>query len=131
MCDLVDNTMTGALKVMSVERGLDPRDFTLSAFGGAGPVHGARLMGLLGAPRLLVPRYPGILCAIGLLATDLRYDYAVTRLQRAGAYDPRSGRPLPNWPAGRMIACRGMEPRRRTANSPMRRTCAMKNRASS
>jgi N-methylhydantoinase A len=87
MCDLVDNTMTGALKVMSVERGLDPRDFTLSAFGGAGPVHGARLLGLLGAPRLLVTRYPGILCAIGLLATDLRYDYAVTRLQRAGAYD--------------------------------------------
>jgi N-methylhydantoinase A len=87
ICDLVDNNMTGALKVMSVERGLDPRDFTLSAFGGAGPVHGARLMGLLGAPCLLVPRYPGILCAIGLLATDLRYDYAVTRLQRAGAYD--------------------------------------------
>lgn len=87
MCDLVDNTMTGALKVMSVERGLDPRAFTLAAFGGAGPVHGARLMRLLGAPRLLVPRYPGILCAIGLLATDLRYDFAVTRLHRAGAYD--------------------------------------------
>jgi N-methylhydantoinase A len=87
ICDLVDNNMTGALKVMSVERGLDPREFTLSAFGGAGPVHGARLMRLLGTPRLLVPRYPGILCAIGLLATDLRYDFAVTRLQRAGAYD--------------------------------------------
>jgi N-methylhydantoinase A len=87
MIALVDNNMTGALKVMSVERGLDPRDFTLAAFGGAGPVHGARLMRLLGAPRLLVPRYPGILCAIGLLATDLRYDFAVTRLNRAGAYD--------------------------------------------
>jgi N-methylhydantoinase A len=87
ICDLVDNNMTGALKVMSVERGLDPRAFSLAAFGGAGPVHGARLMRLIGAPRLLVPRYPGILCAIGLLATDLRYDFAVTRLQRAGAYD--------------------------------------------
>ena len=85
--ELVDNNMTGALKVMSVERGLDPRAFTLAAFGGAGPVHGARLMRLLGAPRLMVPRYPGILCAMGLLATDLRYDFAVTRLHRAGAYD--------------------------------------------
>ena len=87
MIELVDNTMIGALKVMSVERGLDPRDFTLAAFGGAGPVHGARLMRILGAPRLLVPRYPGILCAIGLLATDLRYDFAITQLQRAGHYN--------------------------------------------
>ncbi|MEO1493126.1 MAG: hydantoinase/oxoprolinase family protein [Pseudomonadota bacterium] len=85
--DLVDNNMTGALKVMSVERGLDPRDFTLAAFGGAGPVHGAGLMRALGAGRLLIPRYPGILCAIGLLTTDLRYDFAVTHLQRAGAFD--------------------------------------------
>jgi len=84
---LVDNNMTGALKVMSVERGLDPRGFTLAAFGGAGPVHGGRLLRLLGASRLLVPRYPGILCAIGLLATDLRYDFAVTRLYRSGGYD--------------------------------------------
>ena len=87
MIELVDNTMIGALKVMSVERGLDPRDFTLAAFGGAGPVHGARLMRILGAPRLLIPRYPGILCAIGLLATDLRYDFAKTQLQRAGHYN--------------------------------------------
>jgi len=87
ICDLVDSNMTGALKVMSVERGLDPRAFALAAFGGAGPMHGARLMRLLGTPRLLVPRYPGMLCAIGLLATDLRYDFAVTRLQRAGVFD--------------------------------------------
>ena len=85
--DLVDSNMTGALKVMSVERGLDPRDSTLAAFGGAGPVHGADLMRTLGAGRLLVPRYPGILCAIGLLTTDLRYDFAVTHLQRAGRFD--------------------------------------------
>lgn len=85
--DLVNSNMTGALKVMSVERGLDPRDFVLAAFGGAGPVHGADLMRSLGAARLLVPRHPGILCAIGLLTTDLRYDFAVTRLQRAGTFD--------------------------------------------
>ena len=86
--DLVNANMTGALKVMSVERGLDPREFALAAFGGAGPAHGADLMRSLGAGRLLVPRYPGILCAIGLLTADLRYDFAVTRLQRADAYDP-------------------------------------------
>ena len=85
--DLVNANMTGALKVMSVERGLDPRDFALAAFGGAGPVHGADLMRSLGAQRLLIPRYPGILCAIGLLTTDLRYDFAVTRLQRARDLD--------------------------------------------
>ncbi len=85
--EIVDNNMVGALKVMSVERGLAPSDFTLCAFGGAGPVHGSRLMRLLGAPRLLIPRHPGILCAMGLLATDLKYDFAVTRLQRGGRYD--------------------------------------------
>jgi N-methylhydantoinase A len=84
---IVNNNMVGALKVVSVERGLDPRDFTLSAFGGAGPVHGGELARLLGANRLMVPRHPGILCAIGLLATDLQYDFVRTRVQRAPHYD--------------------------------------------
>ncbi|MEM6680506.1 MAG: hydantoinase/oxoprolinase family protein, partial [Pseudomonadota bacterium] len=77
---IVDETMTGALKVMSVERGLDPGAFTLAAFGGAGPVHGGRLMRLLGAKALFVPRHPGALCAMGLLAADLRSDHVATRL---------------------------------------------------
>ncbi|MGI9476079.1 MAG: hydantoinase/oxoprolinase family protein [Hyphomicrobiaceae bacterium] len=85
--EIVDNNMIGALKVMSVERGLDPQEFSLCAFGGAGPVHAARLMRLLGAPRLLVPRHPGILCAIGLMSADFRYDFVVTCMQRAGDYD--------------------------------------------
>ena len=84
---IVDETMTGALKVMSVERGLDPADFALAAFGGAGPVHGAALMRLLGARALYVPRHPGALCAMGLLASDLRADFAATCPQRAGAWD--------------------------------------------
>ncbi|MDA1238891.1 MAG: hydantoinase/oxoprolinase family protein [Proteobacteria bacterium] len=84
---IVNETMHNALKLMSVERGLDPSDFLLSAFGGAGPVHGAELMRLLSAGGLLVPRYPGILCANGLLATDLRYDFVVTRFQRAGTFN--------------------------------------------
>lgn len=88
--DIIDNNMVGALKVMSVERGLSPADFALCAFGGAGPVHGARLMRLMGMRRCLVPLHPGILCATGLLSTDLKYDFAVTRLQRAPDFDIRA-----------------------------------------
>lgn len=84
---LVNNNMVGALKVVSVERGYDPADFTLCALGGAGPVHAGELMDLLGAARVLVPRYPGILCAIGLLTTDQRYDFVRTCVQRAGRFD--------------------------------------------
>lgn len=85
--DIVDNNMIGALKVVSVERGLTPSHFTLCAFGGAGPVHGAGLMRLMGMKRCIVPLHPGILCAIGLLATDLKYDFAATKLQRAPHFD--------------------------------------------
>lgn len=84
---IVNNNMVGALKVVSVEKGYDPKDFTLCAFGGAGPVQAGELARLLGAPRTLVPRHPGILCALGLLATDLQYDFVRTKLQRAPNYD--------------------------------------------
>jgi N-methylhydantoinase A len=63
-----------------VQRGHDPRDYTLVAFGGAGPLHAARLAAELDIRRVLVPRNPGILCAMGLLLADLRADFAVTRL---------------------------------------------------
>jgi N-methylhydantoinase A len=63
-----------------VQRGYDPRDYTLVAFGGAGPLHAARLARELEIGRVLVPVSPGILCAMGLLLTDLRTDFALTRL---------------------------------------------------
>jgi N-methylhydantoinase A len=84
---IVNNNMIGALKVVSVEKGYDPRDFTLCAFGGAGPAQAGELARLLDAPRILVPRHPGILCALGLLATDLQYDFLRTRIQRPPGYD--------------------------------------------
>ena len=84
---IVNNNMVGALKIVSVEKGYDPREFTLCAFGGAGPVQGGELARLLGSPRILVPRHPGILCAIGLLATDLQYDFVRTQIQRPPHYD--------------------------------------------
>jgi N-methylhydantoinase A len=77
---VVTANMARAIRVISVQRGHDPRDYTLVAFGGAGPLHAARLARELDIARILVPRSPGILCAMGLLLTDLRADFAATRL---------------------------------------------------
>jgi N-methylhydantoinase A len=65
-----------ALRRVSVARGYDPRDFTLVAFGGAGPLHACEVAERLEIPRVLVPRYPGVLCALGLLAADVALDYS-------------------------------------------------------
>ncbi|WP_426956488.1 hydantoinase/oxoprolinase family protein [Muricoccus radiodurans] len=82
---VVTANMARAIRVISVQRGHDPRDYTLMAFGGAGPLHAARLARELDMRRVLVPRNPGILCAMGLLLTDLRADFAATRLMAASA----------------------------------------------
>ena len=82
---VVTANMARAIRVISVQRGHDPRDYTLVAFGGAGPLHAARLARELDIGRILVPRNPGILCALGLLLTDLRADFATTRLQTLAA----------------------------------------------
>jgi N-methylhydantoinase A len=83
---IIDNNMMGALRIVSVERGHDPRDFTLVPFGGAGPLHGCALANLLGITRILVPPAPGVLCADGLLAADLKADFSRT-LPKAGRVD--------------------------------------------
>jgi N-methylhydantoinase A len=85
--DIVNNNMVGALRLVSVERGYDPRDFALVPFGGAGPLHGADLAVLLGMRTVVVPRYPGVLSTFGLLGTEVRNDYARTRLQKPPDYD--------------------------------------------
>ncbi len=73
-------TMARGIRVVSVERGHDPRGLTLVPFGGAGPMHGSPLARELGIPRLLVPPTPGILCALGMLVADLRHDLVQTHL---------------------------------------------------
>jgi N-methylhydantoinase A len=73
--------MAKAIRVISVERGYDPRDYAMLAFGGAGPIHAARLARELDIPRVMVPKNPGIMCALGLLLTDLRTNLSLTRLQ--------------------------------------------------
>lgn len=82
---VVTANMARAIRVISVQRGHDPRDYTLIAFGGAGPLHAARLARELDIARVLVPRNPGILCATGLLLTDLRADFSSTRLLKLDA----------------------------------------------
>jgi N-methylhydantoinase A len=82
---VVTANMARAIRVISVQRGHDPRDYTLVAFGGAGPLHAARLAAELDIRRVLVPCNPGILCAMGLLLADLRADFAATRLMALSA----------------------------------------------
>ncbi|WEX11040.1 hydantoinase/oxoprolinase family protein [Chelativorans sp. AA-79] len=77
---VVTANMAKAIRVISVQRGHDPRDYALMAFGGAGPLHAARLAKELDISHVIVPRTPGTLCALGLLLTDLRADFAVSRL---------------------------------------------------
>lgn len=84
---IVNNNMVGALRVVSVEKGYDPRDFALIAFGGAGPLHAGPLAELLGTPTVVIPPHPGLLSALGLLSTDLQHDAMRTFLQRGPVYD--------------------------------------------
>ncbi len=73
---IADHRMVGAVRVVSVERGHDPRDFTLVPFGGAGPLHACALAELLGIERILVPASPGVLCAEGLLAAPVQAEFS-------------------------------------------------------
>lgn len=82
---VVNTTMIGAIRRLTVERGLDPRDFTLCPFGGAGPLHGAELAAEIGITETLVPIAPGITSAIGLLMSNLREDRTRTHVCAADA----------------------------------------------
>ena len=83
--EIINVNMMGAVRVISVEQGEDPRDFTLVAFGGAGPLHAADVARNMGMRNVLVPPRPGLLSAIGLLHADVRGDFSLTRLVRAEA----------------------------------------------
>ena len=72
--------MTSAIREISIQRGHDPRDFTLVAFGGAGPMHALALAEGMGIPSVLVPRHPGNFSALGLLASDIKHDDVRTRV---------------------------------------------------
>lgn len=86
--EVAEANMAGALRKVSVERGHDPREFALVAFGGAGPLHAARLAEKLDIPRVLVPRNSGVLSAFGLLVTDVVYDFGLSRVRRWSRVEP-------------------------------------------
>jgi N-methylhydantoinase A len=71
---LVNHNMANAVRSRTIQKGHDPRQFTLVAFGGAGPLHAADLARSLDVPEVIVPSYPGITSAMGLLSSDLKYD---------------------------------------------------------
>ena len=81
---VANQEMTRALRVVTVERGIDPRRFALMPFGGAGPMHGAALAAELGISRLLCPRAGGVLSALGMIASERRRDTARTVMLRGG-----------------------------------------------
>ncbi|HEY7200768.1 MAG TPA: hydantoinase/oxoprolinase family protein, partial [Candidatus Dormibacteraeota bacterium] len=71
---VVNHNMANAIRSRTIQKGHDPREFALVAFGGAGPLHAAEVARQLGVPEVIVPVYPGITSAMGLLTTDLKYD---------------------------------------------------------
>lgn len=85
---ITNANMANAVRVMSVARGQDPRDYALVAIGGAGPMHACSLADEVGIPRIVVPRHPGVAAAYGLLATDIRHDLRRTWRRKTSAITP-------------------------------------------
>jgi N-methylhydantoinase A len=85
---IANNNMVGALRSVLIERGLDPRDFTLMAFGGAGPLHAADLMLDTGIPNAIIPNHPGQFSAYGFILTDARVDRHRTLQLTSKRFDP-------------------------------------------
>ena len=76
---VVNENMASAIRATSVERGIDPRSFTLVCGGGAGPLHGTKLAQALGIERVFIPEQAGVLCSYGLTVTAVRHDYVKAR----------------------------------------------------
>ena len=114
--DVVNHAMAEALKIVSVQRGHDPRDFSLAAFGGAGPLHAAALAEELGIATVVCPPIPGAFSALGLVGTDLRRDYVRTVYTTAATADPAvleaAFRAMASEGSG-MLERAGVEPARR------------------
>jgi len=86
--EIVNASTVGAIRLVSVQRGYDPRAFTLVAFGGAGPLHANALADALAMPVAVIPPQPGVASALGLLLADLTHDFMQTHVTRLEAADP-------------------------------------------
>jgi N-methylhydantoinase A/oxoprolinase/acetone carboxylase beta subunit len=84
---ILSSSMVQAIEENSVRKGYDPRDFALVAAGGAGPLFACQVAREIGIPVVVVPRYPGITAAVGLLATDMVYEYVTTVYERISSLD--------------------------------------------
>ena len=91
---IVDERMADEVRVFAAKRGLEPRDFTLLPFGGAGAVHAAAVAGELGITRILVPPRPGAFSALGLLCADVVHDFIRSELKPMAILDPAHGEAL-------------------------------------
>jgi N-methylhydantoinase A len=85
---IASNHLASAIRLVSIEKGYDPRDFALFPFGGAGPLHAVALARELGVPTVLVPRFPGLTSALGCVLADLRHDFVRTLNQPLMSVDP-------------------------------------------
>lgn len=85
---IANEVMLGALRVITVQRGLDPRDFGILAFGGAGPLHANALAELLGCYPVIVPANPGVLSALGFLEAEFKNEFVQTFIRSSRAMDP-------------------------------------------
>jgi N-methylhydantoinase A len=84
---ILNANMANAIRSRTLQKGIDPRGFALVAMGGAGPLHGAEVAAMLDIPEVIVPPYPGITSAMGLLVTDLKYDAVRTLFQTSGQFN--------------------------------------------
>ena len=111
--DVVNDRMLGGLRLVSVQRGHDPRGFTLFAFGGAGPLHANALLELLGSPLAVVPPAPGVCSTFGFLVADMQREFAASHIRRLSRLSREELVELVNDLAGQgrdWLAARGFEP---------------------
>ena len=114
--DIVNENMFGALRLVTVQKGLDPRDFALVAFGGAGPLHGNAMGMLAGCYPTIVPPTPGVLSALGFLQSDVKNEFAQTFVRTIDDADVSQIGDIPNevGARGENVAAQGIdEPRQR------------------
>jgi N-methylhydantoinase A len=85
--DLANTHMASAIRVVTLQRGIDPREYAITAFGGAGPLHVVKVAEQFDIPTVIVPLSPGVKSAFGLLVSDLAYDYVATTIMPATTAD--------------------------------------------
>ena len=129
--DIVNENMLGALRLVTVQKGLDPRDFALVAFGGAGPMHANALSRLAGCYPAIIPPTPGVLSAFGFLYSDVKNEFAQTFIRNLDEAQPGQVSEILEgiWAGTRAPGCGRKASRSRIRTSATRWTCGISARA--